>query len=82
MNWNASDNTTIEPEWNLLQAVAFKFRGLVMTPLLVGLAICTWHEIENGWLVWGVGLAVMGTGIALRIWAQRYLRYARHLIWT
>lgn len=59
----------------LLHAVAFKVRGLVMAPAMALLALCTKWEIENGWVVWGIGLVFLLAGVAGRLWAQRYLRY-------
>ena len=60
---------------NLLHAAAFKIRGLIMAPVIVTLAICTRGEIENDWVVWGLGLSLLLSGVAGRLWAQRYLRY-------
>ncbi len=61
--------------YRLHQAVAFKLRGLLMVPLVAFLLFWTRWEWEYEPGVWGVGLALFLVGVALRIWAQRYLRY-------
>lgn len=62
-------------KYNLLHALAFKLRGVLMVPLAVLLGLCRWAEIEHPAAVWGIGLPVFLAGVALRVWSQRHLCY-------
>ena len=46
-----------------------------MVPPMVFVTLCTWGEVEEEWLVFGVGGVVFAAGLALRIWAQMHLHY-------
>ncbi len=62
-------------DYRLLDAAAFKVRGLAMVPVAVLLGLCRWNEIEHPAAVWGLGLPVFMAGCAVRVWAQRHLCY-------
>jgi protein-S-isoprenylcysteine O-methyltransferase Ste14 len=51
----------------------YKRRSWLLVPPLVFLVLCTWAEVENEWLVFGLGGAALCAGVALRIWAQTHL---------
>jgi protein-S-isoprenylcysteine O-methyltransferase Ste14 len=53
----------------------YKKRGLLMVPLVVFMVLCTWKEIENDALVFGLGGIVFGMGVCLRIWSQMHLQH-------
>lgn len=53
----------------------FKLRGYLMIPPVVFIALCSWGEIENDWLVFGLGGITFALGLALRIWAQMHIHY-------
>jgi len=61
--------------YRLHQAAAFKLRGILMVPVLLVLFFCTEREWEYELGVWIVGLAPFVAGVALRVWAQRHLKY-------
>ena len=56
----------------------FKRRGIVMAPLVVFLALCTFWECENHWIVYLGGGLVFLSGFLLRVWAQVHLHYRLH----
>jgi protein-S-isoprenylcysteine O-methyltransferase Ste14 len=62
-------------EYNLLQAIFFKARGVLMVPPLVFLGVFFRWEWELEWAVWTLGLSIFLLGVALRVWAQQHLRY-------
>jgi protein-S-isoprenylcysteine O-methyltransferase Ste14 len=53
----------------------FKYRGLLMLPPMVFITFCTWSEVENSTLVFGLGGLVFALGLGLRLWAQMHLHY-------
>jgi protein-S-isoprenylcysteine O-methyltransferase Ste14 len=53
----------------------FKFRGFLMIPPIVFIVLCTWDEIEENWLSFGLGGATFALGLALRIWAQTHIHH-------
>jgi len=53
----------------------YKNRGLLMVPPVVFMVLCTWKEIENDALVFGLGGIVFGMGLCLRIWSQMHLHH-------
>jgi len=59
----------------LHQAVAFKLRGALMVPPIAFLFASKLWEWEYDPGVWLLGLGLFVPGVALRVWAQRYLRY-------
>lgn len=60
------------------QVVAFKLRGLLMAPLAALLFFCRDWEWEYDVGVWTTGLLLFVLGVALRVWAQRHLKYRLH----
>ena len=62
-------------EYNLLHAVFFKTRGVLMVPPLVFLGIFFRWEWEAEWAVWSLGLSIFLLGVAVRVWAQQHLHY-------
>ncbi len=62
-------------EYRLIDAAAFKLRGLAMIPVAALLGLCRWNEIEHPAVIWGLGLPIFAAGVALRVWAQRHLCY-------
>ena len=61
--------------FNLLDAIAFKTRGLLMIPPVALIFLYVRWEWEYDPGVWGFGLIVFLPGVILRIWSQRHLRY-------
>lgn len=53
----------------------FRHRGALITPPLIFALFCLWDEIEDPELFWPLGIALVLTGLALRIWAQEHLRH-------
>ena len=53
----------------------YKIRSLLMAPPVVFLAVCNWWEIETEPLTLGLGGAIFGLGLLLRVWSQVHLRY-------
>lgn len=60
---------------SLLHAVVFKLRGLLMAPLVVLLAVSTYWETEDDAIVCIAGGAFFLSGVMLRLWSQRHLKY-------
>lgn len=46
-----------------------------MVPPFVFMVLCTWKEIENDVLIFGVGGIVFGAGLCLRVWSQMHLQH-------
>jgi len=46
-----------------------------MVPPVVFMSLCTWKEIENETLTFGIGGIVFGMGLCLRVWSQMHLHY-------
>jgi protein-S-isoprenylcysteine O-methyltransferase Ste14 len=61
--------------YRLHHAAAFKLRGVLMAPAIATLFLCTKWEWEHEVGIWTLGVALFNSGVALRVWAQRYLRY-------
>jgi len=53
----------------------YKKRGLLVVPPVVFMALCTWKEVENHVLILGLGGAVFGAGLYLRIWSQLHIHH-------
>ena len=53
----------------------FKSRGLLMAPSMAFLMLCHWWEAESRLLAFGLGGALFGLGLGLRVWSQLHLRY-------
>jgi protein-S-isoprenylcysteine O-methyltransferase Ste14 len=53
----------------------YKKRGLFMVPPVVFIAMCTWKEVENDVLVFGLAGIVFGAGLCLRVWSQMHLHH-------
>jgi protein-S-isoprenylcysteine O-methyltransferase Ste14 len=53
----------------------FKQRGLIMAPPVIFATLCTWNEMENDLIIFGVGDVLFIAGLLLRIWAQMHLHY-------
>jgi protein-S-isoprenylcysteine O-methyltransferase Ste14 len=50
-------------------------RGLLASPPLLLALFLTFHQAQNGPLVWIVGLIIFFLGLLGRIWAQQHLHY-------
>jgi len=50
-------------------------RGLLASPPLLLALFLTYHEAQNGLLVWTTGLLIFLLGLLGRIWAQQHLHY-------
>jgi hypothetical protein len=50
-------------------------RGLLASPPLLLALFLTYHEAQNGLLVWTTGLLIFLLGLFGRIWAQQHLHY-------
>ena len=61
--------------YRLVDAAAFKLRGVLMIPPVVFVALSTRWEWEYDPGILTLGLAIFLPGMILRIWSQRYLRY-------
>jgi protein-S-isoprenylcysteine O-methyltransferase Ste14 len=61
--------------WEKIPRLIYKVRGLLMAPMIVFMALCTWREIENNALVFSSGGIVFGLGWCLRVWSQMHLHY-------
>ena len=59
--------------------VIAKYRGLLLAPPVLFMAVCTWRETELKWLAFGVGGALFAAGLAVRIWAQMNLHHRLHI---
>ncbi len=46
-----------------------------MVPPVVFMALCSWKEIENDVLIFGLCGIVFGAGLCLRVWSQMHLHY-------
>ncbi|KPK99994.1 MAG: hypothetical protein AMJ90_09040 [candidate division Zixibacteria bacterium SM23_73_2] len=53
----------------------YRFRGILVSPPLVFVAICHHGEIEADTVIWSVGISIFLLGVFLRIWAQQHLCY-------
>lgn len=58
-----------------VQAMAYRLRGIVMSPFYIVLVLVFVWELEYDAIVWPVGLAVFFVGVAVRVWAQTQLHY-------
>jgi len=68
------------PRW------VYHYRNLLAAPP-VFVAMVTFHaETEAGWLTWPLAFALVGLGVAIRVWAQAHIRFRlglrRHLATT
>jgi protein-S-isoprenylcysteine O-methyltransferase Ste14 len=50
-------------------------RGLLASPPLLLALFLTYHEVQNGLLVWTAGLLIFTLGLLGRVWAQQHLHY-------
>lgn len=57
---------------------AFKYRGLAYVPLILVMLLSFDWELEVEEIIWPVGLLLMITGFALRLWAQKHVRRRGH----
>jgi protein-S-isoprenylcysteine O-methyltransferase Ste14 len=55
--------------------IIYKLRGLIVAPVMIFATLCTWGEVRNHLLAWGIGGAAFAAGLALRVWAQVHLHY-------
>ena len=53
----------------------YKIRGLLMLPPVLFALLCTWNEVENDVLVFGLGGLIFGLGVLIRTWSQMHLHY-------
>lgn len=65
--------------WNKFNRVPhrfwFQFRGILMAPPVLFMILCRIGEVERGWVIFPIGIAVFAAGVLLRIWAQIHLHY-------
>jgi protein-S-isoprenylcysteine O-methyltransferase Ste14 len=55
--------------------IAYRFRGLLMSPpYIIGL-FCSIYETKMHWLTWPLGIVIFLLGMMLRVWAQEHLHY-------
>jgi protein-S-isoprenylcysteine O-methyltransferase Ste14 len=59
-------------------AGAFKLRGVLMAPVVIYMLLHRDGRWEESSLSWTAGVALFFVGLALRVVAQRYLRYRLH----
>ena len=64
----------LHPESPLLKRI-YGLRGVLMLPPFLFMCLCCKWEVENAWVVFGLGGILMSAGLLLRIWAQMHLRY-------
>jgi len=55
--------------------LAYRLRGILMTPPFLFLVLVFWNETEHDAVVWPVGLGLFAAGVLVRIWAQMHLHY-------
>ena len=53
----------------------YKARGLLMVPPALFSLLCTWNEVENEAIIWGMGGILFLLGLFLRVWSQMHLHY-------
>jgi protein-S-isoprenylcysteine O-methyltransferase Ste14 len=53
----------------------YKLRGVLVAPVMIFATLCTWGQMDNRLLAWGIGAATFAAGLALRVWAQMHLHY-------
>jgi protein-S-isoprenylcysteine O-methyltransferase Ste14 len=53
----------------------YKIRGLLIAPMVVFMALCTWKEFGNHALAFGVGGIVFSMGLCLRVWSQMHIHH-------
>lgn len=53
----------------------YRFRGVLVSPPLIFALVWFRFEIENDYSIWGIGIPIYFSGLALRIWAQQHLHY-------
>lgn len=61
--------------FNLLHAASFKFRGILMVPLVAFAFLCGKWEWEYRPGILAIGLLLFAVGLGLRCWAQRHFKY-------
>ncbi len=54
---------------------AYRFRGVLMSPLYLVALFVEWGEVNWKYIAWPLGLAVFFLGVAVRVWAQMHLHY-------
>ena len=59
----------------LFNYVMFKQRGKLLVLPLLAVLFVTYHETESRLLAFGLGGALFGVGLALRVWAQMHLHF-------
>jgi len=50
-----------------------------MAPPMIFITLCTWGEVENDLLVFGLGGVAFAAGLFIRLWSQTHLRYRLHI---
>jgi len=55
--------------------IIYKLRGILMAPPFLFVMLCTWGEIEEEIMVFGLGGTIFSLGLLLRIWSQLHLHY-------
>lgn len=64
----------------------YRFRGILISPLMIFALLSFKNEIEADWLIWPVAISIFLSGLGLRIWAQEHIqrrtRVPRHLVTT
>jgi len=58
-----------------ITTLIYKMRGLLILPVVVFMALCTWKEIEYDVIVFSSGGIVFGAGFCLRVWSQMHLHH-------
>jgi protein-S-isoprenylcysteine O-methyltransferase Ste14 len=55
--------------------IAYRFRGLLMSPPYIIGIFCSVYETKMHWLTWPLGISIFLVGMMLRVWAQEHLHY-------
>jgi len=59
--------------------IAYRFRGLLMSPPYIIGMFCSAYETKMPWLSWPLGISIFLLGVMLRIWAQEHLHYRQKI---
>jgi len=78
MSQPTTSYTARHTTFEIVRAIVFKIRGLLMVPLLVFLVLCPWHISDRGMIDAIGGALLFAAGVLVRVWAQTHLRYRLH----
>lgn len=59
--------------------LVYQYRGVLVSLPLVFAAVCFYHEVEDYWLIWPLGVTTFVFGLLLRIWARQHCTYRQEI---